>query len=172
MTRTPILAVVLALAVAGCAQPAGEPSPSDGLAWSFTDIDGVRHAHDAPASNATVLFFMATWCGTCRAKSPMLAQVHEDYGGRGVRFYSLDVDPTETPEQLRAWSARHAHEWPHAIDQAATLQRAFGVTSQSSVVGLDARGDVVRTWGYGAVNDMELREALERALAAPAATAA
>lgn len=148
--------------MAGCASgPSEGESPS---AWSFTDIDGVAQP-PAGESNTSVLFFMATWCGSCRATAPMLDQVEADYADRGVRFYSIGTDPSETPAQLRAWQETHGHAWPHGIDEGLQLQRAFGVTSQSSVVVLDADGKVARAWGYGQVREAPLRETLDAALA-------
>ena len=164
----PLLAA--ALLVAGCASPPAPPAGdgADGLgpAWSFTDVEGATHSRDAPEGNATVLFFMATWCGTCRAKAPVLAAVHEDYAARGVRFYSLDFDASETPDDLRAWQETHHHPWPHGVDPGLGVQRTFGVTSQSSVVVLDAAGHVAESWGYGQVTEPALRAALDEVLRA------
>ena len=162
--RLPVL--LAALVLAGCASPAGPPSGAP--EWSFTDVEGAQHSRDAPPGNATVLFFMATWCGSCRATAPTLAAAHADYAARGVRFYSLDFDPSETPDQLRAWQARHDQPWPHGVDPDLGVQRAFRVTSQSSVVLLDASGSVAASWGYGKVTGDALRDALDRVLAAPA----
>lgn len=109
---------------------------------------------------------MATWCGSCRTKAPILAAVHGDVRAQGVRFYSLDFDPTETTDDLRAWQEERAQPWPHGIDQGLTIQRTFGVKTQSSVVVLDADGRVVQAWGYGAVTESGLRDAIARALSA------
>jgi thiol-disulfide isomerase/thioredoxin len=159
-----LLTVLLLAPLAGCLGPEGA-SPGDGApAWSFTDTEGMVHARDAPEGNATVLFFMATWCGTCVGKAPMLAEVHDEYADRGVRFYSLDFDATETPDQIRTWKERRDQPWPHGVDPGLAVQRAFGVTSQSSVVVLDGSGRVVESWGYGAVTGPALRAALDRAL--------
>lgn len=172
----PLLVVLLLLAVplAGCALDAPEEGTSSSErdpgaaapAWSFTDTEGVMHARDAPPGNATVLFFMATWCSSCRSKAPLLAAVHEDYADLGVRFYSLDFDASESAEDLESWKERYRQPWPHGIDPQLHIQRAFGVTSQSSVVLLDAEGHMVKRWEYGRVNEPELRGELDRALAA------
>ena len=171
MRALPLLALLLLAPLAGCMAPEGGAPPADGApAWSFTDTEGVVQP-EAPA-NASVLFFMATWCGTCRGKAPMLAEVHREYEARGARFNSLDFDATETPEQIRAWKRDLAQPWPHGVDPGLRVQRSFHVTSQSSVVVLDASGQVVQSWGYGAVTGPALRAALERALAAPAPSSA
>lgn len=175
--RALALLVLASAPLAGCAsspeRPADAPATASGApAWSFTDTEGMVHGRDAPPGNATVLFFMATWCSTCRSKAPALAAVHADHAAHGARFYSLDFDPTETPAQIRAWKERFGQPWPHGVDPDLSVQRTFGVTSQSSVVVLDAQGRVVRQWGYGAVTEDGLRAALDQALSASAAASA
>ena len=161
---------VLAILLAGCATPAppesAPPPDGDGASWSFTAIDGATYTREAPARNATMLFFMATWCSTCKSKAPMLAEVAAEYAPRGVATYSLDFDATETPDDLRAWQDRYQQPWPHGIDEGLRIQRLYDVRSQSSVVVLDGEGSVVKHFGYGQVNAAELRAALDGALAA------
>lgn len=161
--RAPLLVAVVVL-LAGCATP--EPGAEGTPAWSFTDTEGAVHSRDSPESNATVLFFFATWCGSCRATAPRLAAVHEDYAERGVRFYSVGFDPTESATDLRGWMTALEQDWPHGLDPGLGIQRTFGITSQSSVVALDADGSVARAWGYGKVTEAELRSTLDAALAA------
>lgn len=109
---------------------------------------------------------MATWCGTCASKAPVLADVASDYAARGVRTYSVTFDPSEDDADLRAWMEKHGQAWPHGVDKGLAMQRAFGVKSQSEVVVLDADGEVVEHFGYGRVTDANLRAALDEALAA------
>lgn len=168
----PFALLVTALLLAGCASPApedpdaGAAGAAAGPAWSLAAIDGATYTRDAPTANATVLFFMATWCGTCKSKAPVLADANQTYADRGVRMLSVGFDPTETAADLRAWQERHHHAWPHGLDDGARIQRTFGITSQSSVVVLGADGNVVEKWGYGAVTKDALWAAIERALAA------
>lgn len=163
-------ALIAALLLAGCATPAPEaPTPSaEGSAadWSFTSIDGETITSETPSRNATVLFFMATWCSTCKSKAPTLAAVSKEYADRGVATYSLDFDPTESEDKIRSWQARYEQTWPHGIDEGLRMQRLFGVTSQSSVVVLDGEGTMIKRFGYGEVGATALRAAIDQALAA------
>lgn len=160
-------AILASIVLAGCAQPSA-PATSEGKGpdWSFTAIDGATYSRDSPEANATVLFFMATWCGTCRTKAPVIAEVAADYANESVRVLSVDFDASETAEDLRAWQERYQQPWPHGIDRGLRTQRALDVRSQSTVVVLDADGNVVEHFGYGKVTGAGLREALDRALAA------
>ena len=157
--------LLLALLLAGCASSPETPAGGQAPAWQFTALDGSTHAQEAPEANATVLFFMATWCGSCRSKAPMLAEAQDELAGQGVRFLSVDFDPTESADAIEAWQARYGHDWPHGIDAGLSVQRALGVRTQSSVVVLAADGAIVEHFGYGQVSAAGLREAVSRALA-------
>jgi peroxiredoxin len=174
--RALVLACLVTLApFAGClgdgSPDAGAPlsPPEDpsavGPDWSFVDTDGATHSRDAPAANATLVFFMASWCSTCRSKAPLLREVHDAYAERGVRMYSVSWDRTDDDGSLEAWKERYAQPWPHGIDPSFEIQRTFGITAQSSAVVLDARGNLVQKWGYGQLDGEGLRAALDAALA-------
>lgn len=164
-----LLLATLAALLAGCAQDAlAPPAPDEGSlgpAWSFVDTEGATRSRDAPPGEATVLFFMASWCSTCRTKAPILAEAHEAFAARGVRFLSISVDVSDDAATLDRWREERAQPWPHGVDPSLATERAFGVTSQSSVVVLDADGRLVERWGYGAVERDGLFAAVERALA-------
>lgn len=163
-------AVLVALALAGCSGPASTAPPAPGSDakgpdWSFSGVDGATYSRDLPEGNATVLFFMATWCGSCRSKAPVLAEVVPEYADTGLRVYSVDFDASETAEDLRAWQEQYDQHWPHGTDPGLRTQRALGVRIQSTVVVLDADGHIVEHFGYGEVTAPALRDAIDRALA-------
>ena len=157
------LLVASLVVLAGCADPA--PRAEGVVPWSFTDLDGATHSNATTAGAPVLLFFMASWCTTCRAKAPMLAEVHAEHAPRGLQAFSLSFDPNDGPAELEAWRREHAHPWPHGVDPSLAVQRAFGVTSQSSVVVLDAEGRVVEAWGYPGPREDALRAALDAAFA-------
>lgn len=162
------LALAAAALLAGCASSTPESPPPPGTAaptWSFATLEGDTVTSTDPSRNASVLFFMATWCGTCRTKAPTLADAHETYADRGVAFYSVDFDPSETQDDLRAWKERYDQPWPHGLDPQRDVQRALGVRSQSTVVVLDAEGHVVQRFDFGQVDARALGAAIEAALA-------
>jgi thiol-disulfide isomerase/thioredoxin len=154
-----VVALVVAVPLAGCLDVESEDAPSAlGPAWAFTDTHGVTHARDGADGNATFLFFMATWCGTCKQAAPMLSDVHADYAHEGVRFLSVSVDHRD--EALDAWKERYDHPWPHGVDEVGGMRGAFNVRSTSTMVILDADGRVVENWGSPGAGETELRAAL------------
>lgn len=167
--RAAILLALALLALAGCSEQVGAPEPprnATGAApsWSFTDTEGRTHTANGSNANATVLFFMATWCPSCKRTAPALADVHEEYAPRGLRTLSVTVDPSESAGDLERWQAEYAQPWPHGIDATLDMQETFGIRSQSSVVLLDAEGQVARSWGYGQVTASALRGELDTLL--------
>lgn len=174
-----VLALLLAMPLAGCLGEGGDPSgaplasdesaaePARGADWSFVATDGHTYSRDEPPRNATLLFFMATWCSTCRGMGPAVARVNESYADEGLRVFSVSVDATSREEESLddyEWKASADQDWPHGIDRGQTMMRTFGVFQQSNVVVLDGEGHVVRQWGFGRATEEEMRAAVEDAL--------
>lgn len=157
--------LVALLLLAGCAETSAPAPSGDTPAWSFTDTEGARHSNATTTGAPVMLFFMASWCPTCKSKAPMLAEVHADLAPRGLQTFSVSFDPEDGPEELRAWKERYAQPWPHGVDPGLSMQRTFGITSQSSVVVLDGEGRVAGTWGYPGPVEGDLRAALDAAFA-------
>lgn len=179
-----ILTLLLASPLSGCLggdsrgqdtgllPPPDDASGDDSAAaappeWSFVATDGETYARDSPEGNATMLFFMATWCSTCRGMAPMVSSVHESFAPQGLRTYSVSVDATSREEQSLDsydWKESANQDWPHGIDRGQTMMRTFGIFQQSSLVVLDGEGHVVQKWGYGRATEEEVRAAVEEAL--------
>ena len=162
----PGLLLLATLLLSGCAapSPSGGTGADGSAAWRFTAFDGVEHGPAAPDANATVLFFMATWCTSCRAKAPVLTAAYDDHAARGVRFLSIGFDPSESEAEFAAWQGRYGHPWPHGLDQGREVQRALGVAIQSTVLVLDSDGKEIERFGYGQVTEQALGDAIGRAL--------
>ena len=150
----------------------GDPSPPQatdpatglGPDWSFEDIEGTVHSRETSLGNASVLFFMATWCSSCRQNAPRLADVHEEFGPLGLQTYSLSWDLQEDRDDLRRWMSDYDQFWPHGLDPGNDVAQAFGVTQQSSIVVLDAEGIMVKGFGYPGASKAQLRAAVQEAM--------
>ncbi|MEX0979797.1 MAG: thioredoxin [Gemmatimonadota bacterium] len=44
------------------------------------------------AKGLTIVDFWAEWCGPCRIVAPIMEQLAEEYGGKGLRVGKVDVD--------------------------------------------------------------------------------
>jgi len=76
-----------------------------GAAFQFTDF----------ADRVVIVESMATWCPPCREQQlqAQLALRRVDAGS--VVYVSLDVDPRESPETLRAYAERNRFDWTFAV---------------------------------------------------------
>ncbi|MFQ6080713.1 MAG: TlpA family protein disulfide reductase [Candidatus Bathyarchaeia archaeon] len=152
------LGVTVAAIVGGwyLLQPAGQggPSPETGqepsgisekhpgtLApdFSLTDLDGATFRLSDFRGKVVVIDFMATWCGPCRAEMPHYGTIWEKYGDKIV-LMSIDVDPRESAEVLRAF----ADEFPYATwiwaRDTANLGQVYQVTAIPKTVIIDQDG--------------------------------
>lgn len=156
MQRAAGAGLAILLMMAGCAGPPVEGAPS----WSFQDTEGVTHSDAEARGNVTVLFFMATWCGSCRQNAPRLAHVWQDLAPQGLRMYTVSWDPTEGADDLRWWMETYQQPWPHGVDRGSAMAQTFGVTAQSSIVVLRPDGSMERRFDYPGATEDALRAAI------------
>jgi thiol-disulfide isomerase/thioredoxin len=69
----------LTLAIAAGAQP-GSPTKV-----TLSDMGG----------QVVVLDFWASWCGACRRAVPILNDLNDEFAGKGVAFYAVNVEPID-----------------------------------------------------------------------------
>jgi len=90
-----------------------------------------------------VVYFMAGWCLTCIFEARALARLYQEYRDRGLEVLAVDVDPSETEADVKAFRARGvpdaAYAW--ALDPGGLLSRTFKVWALDTtvVVGPDGR---------------------------------
>ena len=132
--------LVLVLPLAGCLDGGlvGEPAPPFTIATS----DGALVNETTYLGKFVVLDLMATWCLPCRLEVDHLREVQAAYGDRVV-ILSVGADPSESPEDLDAFAARHGATWPHALDRDGAMGRAYGLRIIPKLVVLDPEGRVV-----------------------------
>jgi thiol-disulfide isomerase/thioredoxin len=59
---------------------------------------------------------MAVWCTTCRAQQGEIVALHEQLGmPDDLVTLSLDIDPNENQDDLKAYVEQNGFEWPFAV---------------------------------------------------------
>jgi thiol-disulfide isomerase/thioredoxin len=89
-----------------------------------------------------VMEVFASWCGTCRRATPVLAEMYRAHSGRNVTFVGVSVDESrERAEQARAeWGI----PYPVALDDG-SVARGYAVSLLPTVVLIDKHGKVQRS---------------------------
>ena len=117
----------------------GQPAPG----FTITTVDGETVGVPAAGEEPLVVYFMAAWCSSCAIPAGELAQIRKDYGPRAPTILALDVDPSDTAADLRAFARGIKDADYHwAMDQGGAMVRVFGVTALDTTVILAPGGRV------------------------------
>jgi cytochrome c biogenesis protein CcmG, thiol:disulfide interchange protein DsbE len=108
-----------------------------------------------------VVNFWATWCGPCRREQPGLERVWQEFRDRGVYF--LGVNYRDDPVAARAYLKDFTVTYPSILDQAGALAFDFGFVGLPDTYVVDRSGRI-RYWGFGAVDEQELRSVVTKLL--------
>lgn len=102
-----------------------------------------------PAALASVFLFTATDCPISNRYAPEINSLHDEYGGQGIDFWIVYVDPVESVESqrrhfvefgYRCGALRDTHHWLVSYCGATTTPEVAVVCSSTNVA---ANGSVV-----------------------------
>ncbi len=151
---------------------AGQPMPALSASQWLTER---RFDPSDLNDKVTLFFFWAHWCSDCEAQKPVLADLQQEYAGRGLRI----VAPTRLYGYIRRGSKIGADEERAFIEQSrvqghSLLARvpvpldeenfvAFGVSTTPTLVLVDRKG-IVRMYHPGEMPRSDLQEQIEALL--------
>jgi thiol-disulfide isomerase/thioredoxin len=136
----------------------GKPVPQISLA----DLGGQRTDLHERRGKVVVVDFWATWCGPCHLQAEILKALHEDYRGRGVEVYGLNVGEDRTT----VGNALRVEPLPYTVlldpkEEVSNRHEILGLPSLL-VIGKDGR---VAYFMTGLVDGPTLRRVVDQALA-------
>jgi thiol-disulfide isomerase/thioredoxin len=157
----PAAASAAAPAAAEAAQPPEEPEFSDAAGGALVRASQHR-------GEVVVLNFWATWCPPCRGELPLLEQVAEEYGPKGVRLICAAANGRDDAELVRrvladAGVKADAWDWVTAKDM-----RYYGVGPGIPATVILDRAGTVRRRVQGPIDPASLRPLLDDLLKEPA----
>jgi thiol-disulfide isomerase/thioredoxin len=161
------LAMIAATAVPATAQYAAPD-------WTLpTPAGDTVSLHDKLADGPVVVSFWATWCIPCLKEMPHLNEMAGDLAGQAT-FIAVSVDNSKS--MAKVGPLVRARGWDDLVvvqDAAGTVQQTLQVLSPPYTVVYDAAGnEVYRHEGYKAGDEVELKHAVEQAIASVSPTVA
>jgi thiol-disulfide isomerase/thioredoxin len=111
------------------------------LGFSLKDAGGTIHtAAELSREKATVFIFVATECPNSNTYAPILARLYREYSPRGIAFFNVYSDPSETAATVRKHDTDFETPFPALLDPHQTLARETGARSTPEVVILGPSG--------------------------------
>lgn len=94
--------------------PATSPSPVRAAKGSI-DIDKKRVTLADFRGKVVLLDFYATWCEPCRAETPLLVKLHQQYESQGLQVIGLNVGGEDDYDQVPAFAKEFHIQYPLGI---------------------------------------------------------
>lgn len=118
---------------------------SVGEKWTSTTFDGQALSSDSLLGHVTVLNFWYAGCAPCRAETPDLAAIADEYEEKGV--YVVGVNVRDTAATALAFARTHKLNYPSVMDieSGEVVQAYTGVVSPAAVpttLVINAKGEI------------------------------
>ena len=123
--------------------PAAPAAESRAPAPDFTAglLGGGGFTLSQQRGSPVLILFTASWCSPCIPEVNKMAQLQNDFGGRGLRQLVLSVDPSDTEAEFAGLRQRTTGAnllW--ALDQGQKATLAYRIQATDTKVLVDARG--------------------------------
>ncbi len=122
----------------GAAEVTGTGKQAD-YSFSAQTLDGTPFEGESLEGRPAVLWFWAPWCPTCRAQSPNVSALAEEYDDEVAIVGVGGLDGASAIGDL----ATQIPNVNHLVDVEGDVWQHFGVTEQSTYTVIDADGEVI-----------------------------
>lgn len=129
-----------------------------------------RSLSDYATADAVVVVFLGVECPLAKLYGPRLAQLAEEYAGRGVAVLGVNANRQDSLTELAAYAHRHGIEFPLLKDNDAEAVDLFGANRTPEAFVLDGdrvvryQGRIDDQYDVGVVRDAPSRDFLREAL--------
>ncbi len=109
--------------------------------FQATTVDDGKIELEDYQGRVVILDFMATWCGPCKEEIEHLKKIRSKYESEEVKIISIDIDDTETTEQVRSFKNNYNANWTFVINGKDVAQR-YDVTAIPKIYIIDREGRI------------------------------
>jgi len=110
------------------------------VAPNFVDANDDSFSLIGHRDNIVVLDMMATWCEPCKTEMGHLKELYTNYSDRGVVIMSIDIDPTESDEEIRQFATKFGDHWVFASGPSVGV--TYGVNYIPTLYIIDQQGHI------------------------------
>jgi len=114
MNRRGSLQVVAAAIAGAVLDLAHAAAPGDRVSWKDVRLlDGRILPAAALDGHVVVVEIWASWCPFCGQQNPLLQELYDAQGGRGLELLTFSID--REPAKARAYMREHGYTFPAAM---------------------------------------------------------
>ncbi len=143
----------------GGVSPASERKAGDDI--TLPDINGGRWSLAEQRGRVVLVNYWATWCPPCRAETPGLVRLANEYTAKGLEVVGISLDEDLTA--VREFMAEYRISYPILLPSG-TSNLTMMIESIPVTLLYDRRGRVAKRY-VGAVSETTLRRDVEQLLA-------
>ena len=114
--------------------------------FTLNTLTGERFNLYEQRGKPVFLNFWGTWCGPCVAEMPDIQKL-QDTMGDSIQIVGIGVRDTRVQELQ--FIRRYRYTWTFVLDAAGEARSTYEVTSYPTSLFLDAKGVIVRKFGFG-----------------------
>ena len=154
-----IFTPLMAQAPSATTEYVGKPMP----AFTMKGLDGKTLTNANLKGKVVLLDFWATWCGPCKAISPMIEKLHKAYKGKAVAIYGANVweRGDKNGAKARAYAKEHKYTYPMTFGNE-TLATKLRIEGIPTLLVMDKKGVVRNVYvGFDPKNEAKLRAVID-----------
>jgi thiol-disulfide isomerase/thioredoxin len=127
----------------------------DGSKVPLTDLDGNPVRLADLRGKLVWLNFWATWCPPCQSETPVLRDMDEAYGDKGLAIVGIAVQET-TPDDVKAYADKYELGYDIAFDASADVFDQYKVYALPTQFFIDPSGTILEVVN-GPMTDAQAR---------------
>ena len=113
-----VLCLLLTLSVLSAGAARAQDSAGELAGLVLEDVNGEElRLSDYAGQDVLVISFWATYCKPCKTEMPFLQELHERYGGKGLKVVGISLDTPETESGVVPFLSKNNYTYTVAVDR-------------------------------------------------------